>query len=184
MSDILVAKRYAQALHDAAEAVGQLDDVDADVELIRASLESSRELVLLFESPVVSRERKARVVKVLFEDRLSSTTLGFLDLLVQKRRENIFPQMVLAYRRLRDDQMGIVGVTIRSAQPVSDDERNRIARALESWTGGKISVQADHDAALIGGLLVRIGDTVYDGSVRNKLEHLREQFAAGSFRNN
>ncbi len=182
MSDILVAKRYAQALHDAALAVGQLDAVDSDVELIRSSLESSRELVLLFESPVVSRERKARVVNVLFKDRLSSTTLGFLDLLVQKRRENIFPQMMLAYRRLRDEQLGVVGVTLRSPEPVDDDEKSRIARALESWTGGKINIQAEHDAGLIGGLLVRIGDTVYDGSVRNKLEHLREQFASGSFR--
>ncbi len=77
-----------------------------------------------------------------------------------------------------------MGVTLRAAQPIDDDEKSRIARALESWTGGKISIDALHDPSLIGGLLVRIGDTVYDGSVRNKLEHLREQFAAGSFRNN
>jgi F-type H+-transporting ATPase subunit delta len=184
MSDILVAKRYAQALHGAARELDVLEAVDADVELIRSSLEASRELVLFFESPIVSRERKSRVVKALFESRLSETTLNFLELLVQKRREDIFPQIVVAYRQLRDRQLGIVGVTLRTAQPIDDDETSRIARALESWTGGKISIEAWHDPLLIGGLLVRIGDTVYDGSVRNKLEHLREQFAAGSFRNN
>lgn len=184
MSDFLVAKRYAQALHAAAEAAGDLQAVDADVELISSSLTASRELVLFFESPVVSRERKARVVKELFGGRLSVTTMSFLDLLVQKRREDIFPEMVLAYRRLRDEQLGIVRVTLRSAEPVSDAEKDRIARALASWTGDKIRIQAVHDDTLIGGLLIRIGDTVYDGSVRNKLEHLREQFAAGSFRNN
>jgi F-type H+-transporting ATPase subunit delta len=184
MSDVLVAKRYAQALVDAAAAAGMLDAVDDDVELIRASLEASRELVLFFESPVVSRERKLRVVKLLFESRLSDTTLDFLELLVQKRREDLFPQMVVAYRQLRDEQMGVVGVTVRAASPIDSDETLRIARALESWQGGKISMRAEHDAALIGGLQVRIGDTVYDGSVRNKLEHLREQFSAGSFSDN
>ncbi len=184
MSEILVARRYAQALVDAADSAGRLDAVDGDIELIRESLESSRELVLFFESPIVSRARKARVVNVLFEDRVSQTTLDFLDLLVQKRREDVFPQMVVAYRQLRDEQMGIVGVTVRAARVMDTDETQRIARALESWKGGKISVSSEHDAALIGGLQIRIGDTVYDGSVRNKLEHLREQFSTGSFSDN
>ena len=180
MSEILVAKRYAQALVDTAASADRLRAVDEDVELIRSSLQASRELVLFFESPIVSREQKSRVVKVLFEGRVSETTLDFLALLVQKRREDVFPQVVAAYRQLRDEQMGIVGVTVRTARPVDSDETQRIASALESWQGGKITIRAEHEPALIGGLQIRVGDTVYDGSVRNKLEHLREQFTAGS----
>jgi len=180
MSDILVARRYAQALHDAAQAAGQLEVVDGDVELIRSSLVVSRELVRFFESPIVSRERKARVVDTLFSSRVSDTMMRFLELLVEKRREDIFPQVVAAYRGLRDSQLGIVGVTVRAARPLGDDEEKSVARSLGSWTGGTVRLEAHHDESLIGGLLIRVGDTVYDGSVRNKLEHLRDQFASGS----
>jgi F-type H+-transporting ATPase subunit delta len=182
MSDILVARRYANALHNSAQATGQLEEVDRDVDLIRSSLDASRELVRFFESPIVSRERKARVVQSLFASRVSETTLRFLDLLIQKRRENIFPQMVVAYRLLRDEQLGVVGAAVRSAVPMTDEEEQRIGTALESWTGMKVNLNARSDARLIGGVIVRIGDTVYDGSVRNKLEHLREQFTSGAIR--
>ncbi len=184
MSDILVARRYAQALYDSARQTRELDAVDGDIELIQSSLEASRELVMFFESPIVSRERKARVVESLFAGRLAQTTMRFMDLLIQKRRENIFPQMVTAYRALRDRQLGIVGVTVKAARQTGAETRSSIQSALEAWTGSKIKLDVQHDESLIGGLVVRIGDTVYDGSVRNKLEHLREQFAAGSFRNN
>lgn len=184
MSDLLVARRYAQALYDAATALGHVDDVDRDVELIRATLDASRELVLFFESPIVSRERKERVVTALFESRLAGTTLRFMELLIQKRREDIFPQVVVAYRRLRDEHLGIVGVTVRAARSVTDEDEDRIRTALEEWTGSSVSLETRTDDSLIGGLIVRVGDMVYDGSVRNKLEHLREQFASGSFRNN
>lgn len=184
MSDILVARRYAEALYDFAESSGTVESVDADVSALGTILKQSRELANFFASPIVSREKKAVVVRSLFEDKVSKTTLRFLSQLVDKRRENILGEILEAYQTLRDRQLGVARAVARSAAPLADDERADVRTALERLTGMKIRLQSETDESLIGGVIVRIGDTVYDGSLRNKLNHLKEQFVSGSFRTN
>ncbi len=184
MSDTLVAQRYAQALYDTAQQTECLEDVDRDVALIRDSLSGSRELVLLFDSPIIPRERKLAVIRALFRDRLHQTTMRFMELLVEKRREDIFRSVVQSYGRLRDEQLGVAEALARSAQSLSSEELETIRSSLESMTGKSIRLRTEVDHSLVGGLVVRIGDMVYDGSVRNKLQALREQFRIGSFRSN
>lgn len=184
MSDIIVARRYAQALYEEAEREGITEQVDADVETIRASLEASRDLVLLFQSPVISREKKSNVVEALFGERLQATTLRFLKLLIAKRREDTFPSVVQAYRELRDQQLGIVEVHTRVFAPMSESEEKSLVAKLENMTGSRVRLNTTVDTSLLGGVVVRVGDTVYDGSVRHQLATLREQMALGSFASN
>ncbi len=184
MSDILVARRYAEALYDFAKASGTVAEVDQDVSSLGAALEESRELVNFFASPIISREKKAQVVRSLFEGRLSSTALRFLSQLVDKRRENILADILAAYQTLRDGQLGVARAVARSASTLAEDERANVQTALERLSGMKIRLQSETDESLIGGVVVRIGDTVYDGSLRNKLNHLKDQFMSGSFRTN
>lgn len=184
MSDILVARRYAEALYDFAASGGTVDDVDADVGTLVAALEDSRELANFFASPIISREKKSVVVRSLFEGKVSKATLRFLSLLVDKRRENILGPILSAYQSLRDRQLGVARAAARSATPLGNDERADVRTALERLTGMKIRLQSETDESLIGGVIVRIGDTVYDGSLRNKLNHLKEQFVSGSFSTN
>ena len=182
MSEILVARRYANALYEQANAIGAVEEVDEDVAALLESLAGSRALVNFFRSPIISREKKSVTVKSLFEGRLGETTLRFLDLLVGKRREAILRAILSAYGDLRDDQLGIAGALARSAHPLSDVDRENVRESLARLTGRKIRLKTEADGYLIGGLIVRIGDTVYDGSVRHKLNHLRDQFALGSHR--
>lgn len=185
MADTTTARRYAQALLQEAERTGNVEQVDQDVDLIRTSLDDSRELVLVFESPVISREKKEAIVSALFKDRLQPVTLHFLELLIEKKREDLFPAVVRAYSALRDKQLGIVEARVRSAALLADAERERLETALEEKTGQNVRLQVDVDSSLIGGLVVRIGDTVYDSSVRHQLSMLREQLEHGtSFRLN
>ncbi len=177
---IAIARRYAQALQEEAEQNHQIEPVDADMELIRATMEGSRDLVLLFESPVISREKKERVLRQLFEPRLQPLTLRFLLLLVEKQRENLFPAVVQAYRDLRDRQMGLVEARARTAMPLGPAEAQKLTRALEQMTGQRVRLQVEEDPSILGGLVVRLGDTVYDGSVRHQLENLREQMEHGA----
>ena len=183
MSDIIVARRYAQALYAQAEEAGVVEQVDADVEAIRQSLEDSRDLVLFFQSPAIARAKKTSVIEALFGDRVQPTTMQFLKLLVDKKREDIFPSIVDAYRALRDQQQNITEATVRTAQPLGSAEERQLREALEAMTGSRIRLQVRHDDSLMGGLLIRIGDTVYDGSVRHQLETLREQLERGTLSN-
>lgn len=181
MSDITVARRYAQALTEQASADGTVNTIDKDMDLIRESLDGSRELVTFFGSPVISREKKTAVVDELFAPRVHETTLKFLKLLIDKQREGIIPAVARAYRELRDEQQGIIEATARVAQPLQKAEEKDLQQRLETLTGKQIRLQTKVDPSLIGGLVVRVGDTVYDGSVRHQLENLRERLEHGSF---
>lgn len=184
MTQSPVARRYAQALYEEAQQHGRVEAVDQDMDLIRETLDGSRELVLFFESPILTREKKETVVQELFEGHVQPTTLHFIRLLVEKKREDLLPSVVRAYRALRDAEQGIVEAKARTAHPLSDAEQKALTQALEKLTGKRIRLQVEQDATLIGGVVVRVGDTVYDGSVRHKLASLRERLEQGSFAGN
>ncbi|ARA94333.1 MAG: F0F1 ATP synthase subunit delta [Bacteroidetes bacterium] len=181
MSDTIVARRYAQALYEQAREARQVEQIDEDVELIRQALADSRELVRLFESPVIPREKKQAVVNQLFGPRVQPLTLRFLTLLIEKEREGLFAAIVQAYRRLRDEQQGIVEAQARVAQPLAEDEEKKLREALEAITGKRIRLRTEQDPSLLGGVVIRVGDTVYDGSVRHQLRTLREKLEQGAF---
>lgn len=180
MTNATVARRYAQALYEEAVRTDAVEGTDADVALIAETLDGSRELVRLFESPVVSQAKKDAVVAALFEERLRPLTLRFLRLLIEKGREDLFPEVVRAYRALRDEQQGIVEAHARTALPLSSDEERALTAALETMTGATVRLRVTRDPELLGGLIVRVGDTVYDGSVRHQLASLRERMEHGA----
>ena len=180
MSDILVAKRYAEALYEYALSGGTVQAVDEDITALITSLEASSELTVFFASPIISREKKRSIVGILFRERVHAATLRFLEQLVDKRRENIIRDILSAYQELRDGQLGVARAVARSASPITEEEVADVRRTLERMTGKTVRLETEVDKNLIGGLVVQIGDTVYDGSVRNKLNHLKEQFVAGS----
>ena len=172
-----VARRYAEALYQQAEADGQTAAVDADVALVGETFAASRELTSAVTSPVVSREKKAAVLERLFADRIHPMTAGFLRLLLDKQREALVPAVADAYRALADERTGTVEALVRSAQPLSADEADRLQAALASRTGHAVRLRLQIDPDLIGGLVVRVGDVVYDRSVRHQLAQLREGLA-------
>jgi len=180
MKNHSVARRYAQALYEEAAARQQVDAVDADIDVIRDALEASRELRLFFESPVLSREHKESVVKALIAPHVTTLTHDFVRLLVAKKREEALADVVQVYRDLRDEQEGITEASIRSAHPLSEAEQQQLSRALRRVSGKQVRLRVQQDDALIGGVLVRIGDTVYDGSVRHQLTSLREHLEHGT----
>lgn len=175
MTPLTVARRYAQALYQEAEREGTTARVDEDIEFLQESFEGSRQLVSFFESPIISREKKESVIRQLFEERVHPLTFRFLLLLLENGREEAFPATVRAYRALRDEHLNVMEATVRAAQPLSKDEETKLVRSLESMTGKRIRIRTEQDASLIGGAVIRVGDTVYDGSVRHQLETLRER---------
>lgn len=172
-----VARRYAQALTEEAQSAGSLDTVDADVALLAETLDGSRELRLALTSPVVAHDKKRAVLESLFEGKVSDLSLRFLRLLVEKQRDGQIPEILDAYRQLRDERTGTVEARVRTAKPLSPDEAERLKAALEARADATVRMRIDVDPALIGGLVVRVGDVVYDRSVKHQLETLRGQLA-------
>lgn len=170
-----VARRYALALYEEAEARGLVETVDADVETLESALNASRELAAALTSPVVSREKKEAILGRLFQGKVSDLTMRFLGLLVSKDREALLPETVSTYAALRDERLNIVEANVRTAQPLSSDEADRLRQSLETRSGKTVRMKMTVDPALIGGLVVRLGDVVYDRSVSHQLKTLHAQ---------
>ncbi|MEM0964467.1 MAG: ATP synthase F1 subunit delta [Bacteroidota bacterium] len=172
-----VARRYAQALTEEAQTQGHLDAVDSDVDALRETIGGSRDLLLLLESPVVPRAKKQAVLDRLFDGTVSDLTVRFVRLLTQKEREGSLPAILDAYRQLRDERTGTVEATVRTAKPLEPSQRDQLQAALEARAGATVRMRYEIDSDLIGGLVVRIGDVVYDQSVKHQLDVLRDQLA-------
>lgn len=184
MSDLAVCRRYAAALLEEAEEKGILAQVDADVAMTRTALEESRELHLLFMSPVISIAKKDSIIIKLFADHVTEVFQKFLLLLNEKGREHLILDVLGEYRAHRNEQMGIVEAEARTAMALSDPEVEALRELLASRTGADVQLHVEEDPALLGGIVVRVGDTVYDGSLKRKLSALRSQLRGGSFLSN
>lgn len=172
-----VARRYAQALTQEAQSTGQLDAVDSDVSMLTETLAESGELRRLLGSPIVARDKKAAVLTRLFKDKVSDVTMRFVDLLVSKAREGDLADVLDAYRQLRDERTGTVEATVRTAKPLAPEQISDLQTALEARSGSTVRMRYEIDPSLIGGLVVRLGDVVYDQSVKHQLDTLRGQLA-------
>ncbi len=181
---LTVARRYARALYEDAAQKKCVDQVDEDIAMIQGSLEGSSELKRLFQDPIISGDKKEKVVEALFTGRVQATTLAFLKLLIQKGREMLFLDVAQAYQALRDGQRGIVEAHVRTALAMSDTEEKKIAAGIEAMTGSKVRLVTHVDSTLLGGLVIRVGDTVYDGSVRHQLSTLHNQLELGNLMSN
>jgi F-type H+-transporting ATPase subunit delta len=178
-----VTRRYARALMDLAEEQKQLDRVAADLELLQRTAKESREFLLFLKSPVIKKEKKKEIFSSLFSNQLGELTLSFVSLLIDKGREDILPQIIQQFFALRDERLGIVSVDVKAATELTDEQLNEIRRRFEGITKKNVRIAFSLDKQLKGGFLARVGDTVYDGSVRHQLELLRERFQEGTVHN-
>lgn len=180
MSQRTIARRYATALSQEANEAGVLEAVDDDVLMLRRSIESNRQLSNVFESPVISQEKKDAIVQELLGGRVEPLLVQFLRLLIQKDRETLTKAVLDRYQDLRDEHRDIVDATVRVARPLAEDDREALTAALEKKTGQSVRLHVEEDPELIGGLMVRIGDRVFDASVRNQLSTLHKRLREAS----
>lgn len=175
MSQSTVARRYATALYKEADDTGVLEDMDDNVLMLRESLESTDELARFFKSPVIPKEKKESVIQSLLDDRVEGLLVRFLLLLVHKDRETMTKEVLDAYQALRDEQRGIIDAHVSVARPLSDEDRETLVDTLEEQTGKSVRLHLQEKPDLVGGLVIRIGDHVFDGSVRNQLSNLHDR---------
>ncbi|HYE97150.1 MAG TPA: ATP synthase F1 subunit delta [Rubricoccaceae bacterium] len=172
-----VARRYALALYEEAAQHGAADRVDGDMGMIAETLQGARELRAAIASPVVPRPKKEALLSRLFDGKVDDLVMRFVKLLVAKQREELLPEIVAAYVALRDERHGLIEAQVRTARPLGYDESRRLEQALAARTGKKVRLRLDVDPSLLGGLVVRVGDRVFDRSLRHQLGLLREQLA-------
>ncbi len=175
MRDIRVASRYAGALFAVAERNGILDAVATDLELMRRFLTEVPRLRAVIMEPLVSDSRKFAVADEAFGDRVTASSLNFLKLLIRKHRESLIEECTREFHALLAEHNNTTDAEASSAVPLTPEQAARLTQSLQTLTGKTIRLTTQVDAALVGGVVVRMGDTVIDGSVRGKLERLERQ---------
>ncbi|MFQ5784673.1 MAG: F0F1 ATP synthase subunit delta [Alphaproteobacteria bacterium] len=168
-----LAERYATALFELAVEGGQVDAVAADLATLGDLLGRSGDLDRLVRSPVLTRDEQGRAITAIVE-RAEATDLTrrFVGLLAERRRLFVLADIIAAFNRLLAAHRGEVRAEVASATGLSADQLGAIAAALKRAVGGNVAVNAEVDAGLIGGLVVRVGSRMVDASLRTKLERL------------
>lgn len=184
MAELALANQYAKALLEVAQAAGGAQAAEAAlVELRRFAeiLRSSRDLRMALLSPVVGHDQKVRVIDRLCDAVGAGRTVrNFLNVVTVKRRLALLDEICSRYQALLDEAEGIVRAEVRSAVTMSDAQRSALEGALRRSTIAQLRCGYQVDPSLVGGVAVRIGSTIYDGSVRGRLDALRRQLVSGS----
>jgi F-type H+-transporting ATPase subunit delta len=169
-----LAERYAGALVDVALENEEAELVKQELAAFAAMVRESDELHAFLSNPSITRAIKHAAIEQLVARMGASRTLrNYLFVIVDQRRAGMLIEIEQAFSALLDARQEITQVTVTSAADLTGDERAELDAALAKLTGRKVQAQCKTDSALIGGVVVRIGSTIYDGSVRAQLDRLR-----------
>ena len=171
--------QYANALADVALAQGAADAALKQLGDFAAAFGVSAELRNFLTSPGVPREAKHEVIeKIAGRVGAGKIIRNFLFVIADHQRTHILPEIVASFQDVIRQRQGIAEAEISSAIELSAAQKKQFAQTLERLTGKKIEAKYSLDAALLGGAVVRVGDTIYDGSVRGSLNEMRARLAA------
>jgi F-type H+-transporting ATPase subunit delta len=171
-----IARVYAEALFDAAQEKGQASDVQAELDsLIGDVFRANPELEDFFSSGAAGRDRKKDLIQKTFPGRSSEIFTNFLLVLNHHDRLDLLRPIQRAYRELFQERSGQMTVEVRSAAPLSDEQRERLKRDLQETFKREPILVATVDPDLLGGLRVQVGDWLYDATVRTQINTIRNQ---------
>lgn len=182
MTRSAVATRYANALADVVTAPSSAvrpQEAVADLLAFQAAIDSSHELHTVLVTPAVPMARKRAVVQRIADLlKISRVSRNFLMVLIDHRRIDGVAEIVEAFETVLDSRLGYARASITSAAELTEPQRNSLSSELERLTGKKIRARFAIDRTLIGGVVARIGSTVYDGSVRDQLQTIERRLSA------
>jgi F-type H+-transporting ATPase subunit delta len=169
---------YARALLDLAEEAGVVNGVSDELRQIEELLRGEPGLKRLVCGPGLSSEKKAGSLERIFKGRVSDLVYRFLRVVNGKDRLEALPGIIRGYVRLLDEKNGIVEADVFVATSLTDEQTQRVSAGLGRAIGGRVVLHPFVDPELIGGMKVRVGDQLYDGSVSTQLRLMRDQLVS------
>ena len=165
---------YAEALFAVARAEGTLGEVEDELFRFSQTLQGSDELRDALTDPSIPASRRQQIVEDLLGGKASTTTVALVSMVVGTGRSRELPTIIRQLVEMGAAEANKEVAEVRSAVPLTDDQRKRLADALGEATGKQVEVKVVVDPSVLGGVVAQVGDTVIDGSVRTKLERLRK----------
>ena len=176
MSVETVARRYAVALADVVTKTNETDSVQTELKSWEELINANADLQTAFRNPAISHANKEKVLENLIEKtRPTKTTANFLRVLLRNGRLTEIGEINEKFASVLEERSGAVSAQITSARSLSEVEKAEMQSNLSKLTGKTVSLNFETDETLIGGVVTRIGSTVYDGSVKMRLAELKHQ---------
>ena len=173
MSLQTVARRYAVALADVAISRGEERKVLSELEAWASMIDANPQLEEIFSNPTIPYDQKKRVLQDLISrSRVIETTSSFLQVLLKNQRLAELSAVVERYASLLDERAGVVAAQVTTARPVPEEQKKALRDALTQLTGTTVRLDFTTDEKIIGGMVARIGSTIFDGSVESQLQRL------------
>ncbi len=174
-----IARNYAETLLELARRANNLDGWGRLIDDLADAMQRDRAVWLFLESPRIATAEKNRVLVKALAGQLPPTFVRYLQALVNHRRQMLIPEIAREFHDLVDAIEGRIHANVVVAKAVGDDERNAIAERLSAVLGKRVVPHVAVNPAILGGVVVRVGDTVFDGSVRKRLAVLRTRMVTG-----
>jgi F-type H+-transporting ATPase subunit delta len=177
MKTTLIAERYAKALFELAGQQQVLDDVYRDMEMLHSLAEENRELNLLLKSPIITPDKKQKILLTLFAKYLHKLSMAFILLMVRKRREEILKEIACNFIELYKTSKGIIMVELVTPVKVGDKTKKEVSQLVKKYSGFEVELTEKTDPDLIGGFVLKWKDKKYDASLRYQLNKFERAVA-------
>jgi len=173
----LLAKRYAQALFDLALEQKIEDKIVKDMYLVKSVLEENRELSRILSNPVISDQKKIKILEAIFKKEINRLTLEFFKLLLKKNRETYLHAICVAYIDIHMDYNNILPLTFVTAFKTNKATKDAVIKKVIEATKKKVEVEEVIDDDIVGGFILNYGDYQYDASIKTQLNKLYKRLS-------
>jgi F-type H+-transporting ATPase subunit delta len=173
------ARRYAEAAFEVAQRDDALEAWRTELDAA-ASIVADERVGRMLANPALPLDQRIEMARSILGKTVSKPVLNLIGLMLRRGRIHELPRLASEFRRLDNARQGITEATAVSAAPLTQDEIRALTERLEAMTGGRVELEVQVDPDLLGGLVVRVGDRMIDGSVRGRLERLRNQLVSGA----
>lgn len=179
MLENAISRRYASALFDLAQEQGKIEDFEKELEAVIKAIDASPELEAVLDNQLMEAHIKKDVVHQVFTGQVSDTTVDFLKVVLDKHREMYLKDIYNYFVAAANESRNLRDAEVVSARELTEADLAEVKAKLEKMTGKTIRLTSKVDQSIIGGLVVRIGDKIIDGSVTKRLELLKETLLQG-----
>jgi F-type H+-transporting ATPase subunit delta len=178
MNNATIGRNYAETLLTLATREGQAEEWGTLIESVASAMQEDQTLKTFLESPKLAAARKIQILKAALGERVPPLFLRFLETVIMKRRQMVIPEIAQEYRALIDESEDRVHANVTVAREPSEPEQDALKRQLSRLFGKRVMPHISINPAILGGVIVKVGDTVMDGSVRRRLASLRTRMLA------
>ena len=175
MNESTIGRNYAEALIILARKTDEVEEYGALLNAIAVAMNEDQTLRTFLESPKLSASHKIEILEKALGRRVPKLFLRYLETVIQKRRQMLIPEIASEYQTLVDAAENRLHANVTVARDTSEPEREALARQLSRLFGKRVVPHITTNPAIIGGLIVKVGDTVMDGSVRRRLSVLKQR---------